>query len=264
MTVRTYSAGSLPARLLAGQAPDGSYVVLQVDANGGLALGAVTLSSEIEIKNDAGNPVPMAAVQLPASLGVKTAANSLSMTIASDQANVLVSSSSVLVAGTVNGGAFTRPADTTAYAAKDVVSDSTSTPHVITFAGMGRVNGGSGTIVKARLMTSQKTNTASYRLHLFHTAPTATNDNSPYLYLYANAANRVGMIDFPAFNTEDPTNSTAAGSMRPSSDGSYGPPNLWYKCAANDTSLYGVLETLTAFTPDSAQTFYPELGAELN
>lgn len=52
------------------------------------------------------------------------------------------SSSSVLVAGLVNGGAFTRPDDTTAYAAKDVISNSTSSPYVITFAGMGRVTGG--------------------------------------------------------------------------------------------------------------------------
>lgn len=210
---------------------NGTVAPVTIDDSGRIYISSVF--GEVEIKNDSGNPVP-------------------------------VSSSSVLVAGLVNGGAFTRPSDTTAYAAKDVISNSTSSPYVITFAGMGRVNGGSGTIVKTRLMTSQKTCTAQLRLHLFHTAPTATNDNSPYLYLYANAAYRVGMIDFPAMNTEDPTNSTAAGSMRPSSDGSYGPPNLWYKCAANDTALYGVLETLTGFTPDSAQAFYVELGAELN
>lgn len=210
---------------------NGAVAPVTIDDSGRIYISSVF--GEVEIKNDSGNPVP-------------------------------VSSSSVLVAGLVNGGAFTRPDDTTAYAAKDVISNSTSSPYVITFAGMGRVTGGSGTIVKARLMTSQKTCTAQLRLHLFHTAPTAINDNSPYLMLYSNAANRVGMIDFPACATEDPTNSTAAGSMRPSSDGSYGPPNLWYKCAVADTALYGVLETLSVFTPDNAQTFYVELGSEIN
>ena len=166
-----------------------------------------------------------------------------------------VSSNSVVSSATI-----TRPADTTAYVAKDVVS--TLAGAVIEFTGMARANAGTGTIVRARLMTSQKTNVALYRLHLFHTAPSPIADNSPYLLLYANAANRIGSIDFPALGTEDPTNSTSAASMRPSYDGSYNAPNLWYKCATADTKLYGILETLSAFTPDSAQTFFIELGAD--
>lgn len=165
----------------------------------------------------------------------------------------LLAGASFLASATI-----TRPADTTAYAAKDVIS--TGAGAILTFPGMGRVNGGSGLILRARLMTSQKTNVAQCRLHLFHTAPTAIADNSPYLLLYANAANRVGMIDFPAMTTEDATNSTAASAMRPSSDGNSLPPNLWYQCAAGDTALYGILETLTAFTPASAQTYFIELG----
>lgn len=161
---------------------------------------------------------------------------------------------------TIVGVSLTRPADTTAYAAKDVVSDSTSAPTVLTFANFARVNAGTGIIVKARIMTSQKTNTAQFRLHLFHTAPTAINDNSPYLMLYANAANRIGMIDFPAMSSEDPTNSTAAATMRPSSDGSYSTPNLVFKAASASRVVYGILEAVTAFTPDSGQLFYIELS----
>lgn len=172
---------------------------------------------------------------------------------------VPVSAGSVVV-----GVELTRPADTTAYAAKDVVSDSTSAPTVLTFANFARANGGTGIIVRARLMTDQKTNTAAYRLHLFHTAPTAINDNSPYTMLYANAAYRIGMIDFPACATEDSTNSTAAASMRPSADGSSGPPNLWFGCAAESRAIYGVLETTGAFTPASGQKFYVELAAILD
>ena len=166
-----------------------------------------------------------------------------------------VSSNSVVQSATI-----TRPADTTPYAARDVIS--TTLGAVIEFPNMARANAGTGTIVRARLMTSQKTNVALYRLHLFHTAPTAIADNSPYTLLYANAANRIGSIDFPALGTEDPTNSTSAAGMRPSYDGSYNAPNLWYKCATADTKLYGILETLSAFTPDSAQNFFIELGAD--
>lgn len=214
-----------------GKGPDGQPKTLAVDANGNLNIdiGAVTIDG-VEIKNDAGNPVLVSGA---------------------------VSSNSVVSSATI-----TRPADTTAYAAKDVVSNSTSAPVVLTFSGMARANAGTGTIVRARLMTSQKTNVALYRLHLFHTAPTVIADNSPYTLLYANAANRIGSIDFPALSTEDSTNSTAAASMRPSYDGSYNAPNLWYKCKSDGTSLYGVLETLSAFTPDSAQTFFIELGAD--
>lgn len=165
-----------------------------------------------------------------------------------------VASNSVLSSATV-----TRPTNTDAYAAKDVIS--TAVGAVIEFAGMARSNGGTGTIVKARLMTSQSTNTAQYRLHLFHTQPTAIADNAQYAMLVANQANRVGTIDFPACSTEG-TGSDAAATMRPSSDGSFPPPNLWYKCAANDTKLYGILETIGVFTPASAQTYFIELGAD--
>ena len=162
------------------------------------------------------------------------------------------------------GVELTRPANTDAYAAKDVVSDSTSAPTVLTFANFARVNSGSGIIVRARLMTDKKDVTASFRLHLFHTAPTAINDNSPYLMVYGNAANRIGMIDFPAMSTEDPTNSTAAASMRPSSDGSAGTPNLWFQTDAASRAIYGILETTSAFTPASGQKFFIELAAILD
>lgn len=186
--------------------------------------------------------------------GVNPSGYIQTVSIDADGKIMTVASSAAIVASAT----ITRPADTTAYAAKDVIS--TGAGAVLTFANMGRVVSGSGIILRARLLTNQKTNVASYRLHLFHTAPSAIADNSPYLLLYANAANRIGMIDFPACVTEDATNSTAAASMRPSSDGSYPPPNLWYKCAAADTSLYGILETLSAFTPASAQQYYIELG----
>jgi hypothetical protein len=156
-----------------------------------------------------------------------------------------------------SSASFARPADTTAYAALDAISDSLSTPTVLTFPGMGRIAGGSGYIVKARLLTDQKTNTARFRLHLFHTAPTPVDDNAPQTLLWTNRDKRVGYIDFDACFTEDPTNSTAAESLNTA-------VRLPFVCANGSQALYGLLEARDAFTPASGQQFYIELTVEQN
>jgi hypothetical protein len=149
-----------------------------------------------------------------------------------------------------------RPADTTAYAALDAIANSTSAPVVLTFANLARVNAGSGYIVKARLMTDQAANTARFRLHLYHTAPTAINDNAAFTELWANRANRIGYIDFDACTTEG-AGSNAAGALNATA-------RLAFVCAAASTTLYGLLEARDAFTPASAQNFFVELTAERN
>jgi hypothetical protein len=145
---------------------------------------------------------------------------------------------------------FARPADTTAYAALDVVGAGA----LITFAGAGRVAAGSGLIVKARLMVAQAACTARHRLHLYHTAPAVIADNAPLAMLWANRAGRIGYIDFPALATEG-TGSDCAGALAPWD-------RLAYACAAGDTAIYGVLETLDAYTPGNAAAYFLELTVE--
>ena len=151
--------------------------------------------------------------------------------------------------GALVGVDFTRPADTTAYAAKDVVGPAVTAN--LTFANVARVNGGSGIITKARVVTSQSANVASYRLYLYHTAPVAIADNSPFPLLLANRANRVGFIDIGPMATEGAGSDCAAAQ------------NNWdrmtFKCAAGSRTLYGILVTQTVFTPANAQTYYVEL-----
>lgn len=151
---------------------------------------------------------------------------------------------------------FTRPADTTAYAAKDAVSDSTSAPTVLTFSNIARVNAGSGYITKARLMTNQSTNTTRFRLHLYHTTPTAINDNAAWTLLWANRANRIGYIDFDSLQTEG-SGSDAANALNST-------VRLAFKCASASRAIYGLLETLGVFTPASGQVFFLELSSENN
>ena len=153
------------------------------------------------------------------------------------------------------------PSGANNYAALDVIADSTSAPTVLTFSGCGRDLAGSGYIVKARMFTDQKTFTGRIKLHLFHTSPTAINDNSPYLLLYANNSKGIGTITFPAAATEDPTNSTAANAFVVP-DGISLP--MSYKCDANSQALYGIVEVLDIFTSAATQNFWFELTCDQN
>ena len=123
-----------------------------------------------------------------------------------------VSSSNPLPVGgksVQKSSSFTRPADTTAYAANDAIADSTSAPTLLSFANCANANGGQGYIVKTRLLTNQKTCTARFRLSFYHTAPSPVNDNAPKPMLYANKDKLIGRIDLDPCNTEDTTSDAA-------------------------------------------------------
>lgn len=149
---------------------------------------------------------------------------------------------------------FTRPADTTAYAANDAVANSTSAPTILTFADVARVAGGSAYIVKAELCTDQAACVAAFRLHLFTTSVTPINDNAAHTSLWATRASRVGYIDFPAVAQEG-SGSTSAFA-------------LWtgqlLAVTGATANLFGLLQTKSAFTPASAQNFSIRLGVDRN
>lgn len=151
---------------------------------------------------------------------------------------------------------LTRPADTNAYTALDAISDSVSSPTVLTFNNVARVNNGSGYLTKLRMMTNQSTFIGRIRLHLFHTAPTAINDNAACTLLWANRSNRIGHITLDAASTE--------GSGSDAANASAISIRLPFVCAAADRNIYALVETLDGFTPISGQNFFFELTAELN
>lgn len=150
---------------------------------------------------------------------------------------------------------FTRPADTTAYAALDSVSNSTSAPTVITLAGAGRASGASGYITRVRFETDQSTCVARFKLHFFNASVANINDNAPHTKLWAQRASYVGSIALPAMATEG-TGSTAAYSQDLTTRLAYQIPS--------GTSLFALVETLDAFTPASGQNFFLEVGTEQN
>ncbi len=141
---------------------------------------------------------------------------------------------------------FTRPGDVNIYAVNDAVANSTSAPTILTFAGAGRVVGGSGEILRASITTDLATWTAAIRLHLFTTSVTPVNDNAQFPSLYANDPSWVGMIDFPGL-TQEGTGSTCAFSLVTGS--------LPYVCNAASAELYGIPVVKNGQTPASAQNF---------
>lgn len=145
---------------------------------------------------------------------------------------------------------FTRPADTTAYTANDVVSNDTSATTLMAFSGAARVNGGSGYIVGIRVLTNKKSITPRFRVHIANaTSITVSADNAAAQLKYADITKRVASYDLAAMSTAaDTTNSDQSGAadytMR-----------LPFVAAAGSTSLYVWLETLDAFTPASGESF---------
>jgi len=147
---------------------------------------------------------------------------------------------------------FTRPSNTTAYAAEDVVNNSTSAPSIITFSTVGGENteGGKQYYVKSlRVATNNATVTfGSFRLYLTTNTQTAINDNSQQTLLYTNKANVVGYIDFSLS-----TGGTGSDSAEAYVTGIDIPVTL------TNNVLYGYLVAKAAYVPASDQQFYLKL-----
>ena len=155
-------------------------------------------------------------------------------------------------------GTFTRPADTTAYAANDVVSNSTSSTTLVTLSSAARVNAGTGYIVGCRVATNKKSITPRIRVHVNNASnPTVAADNVQAKTVYADISKRIGSFDLSAMATSaDTTNSD----MSAATDWTLRIP---FKAAA-DTALYVWLETLDAFTPASGDSWTVELLVDQN
>jgi hypothetical protein len=142
---------------------------------------------------------------------------------------------------------FTRPADTTAYAAGDAVTNSTSAPVVfqLDLGALGAVNGQAIEVRKLAVVSSVKQSTLPL-LNVFLSDATfaATNDNSAIDI--ADATMEAGGSWFNC----DVQNFTASNS-RVAYLGCPSPMVL----AAADTKLYGTIQAANAYTPVSAEKF---------
>jgi hypothetical protein len=137
----------------------------------------------------------------------------------------------------------TRPADTTAYAANDAWSDSTTAPTSggFTFTGAARISGGSGIITDAVITTSaDPATTLQGEVWLFDTSVTNINDNAAFAVTDTEIKTYVGKIPF---TLEDAGNNGAAHVQNLS---------IGFTCVGS-ANLRFLVKVKNAYTPGSAE-----------
>lgn len=148
---------------------------------------------------------------------------------------------------------FTRPSNTTQYAAGDVVNDSTSAPTVMTFSKPARESGptGGGSIIQQAILidSAAEATKLDCELWLFDTTITPDNDNAAFTPTDAELLTLVGIISFPASGYKV---GTASGNSVCQVDNLGLPVNT---VAGPANSLFGVLVARNAYTPISAEVF---------
>lgn len=132
---------------------------------------------------------------------------------------------------------YTRPANTTAYAANDAVGESPA--KVLTFDKANRISRGSGIILRAVCSTSNIGMDGLLRLYLFEDLVDAIADNAVFTLTQAP----VGYVDFSSWVTE------GAGSTIAISTPTFNP--IPFTCS--DRALYGLCSTRIPFTPTASQ-----------
>jgi len=161
---------------------------------------------------------------------------------------------SVGVAGTAFRSALTitRPDNTTAYTANDVIGIADSgTPAnagsaIHTLSNIGP-SGGYVLIQSVRLMignSSVPAGMGAFRLHLYMESPTAILDNAAFDLVSGDVGKYAGYIDLPAPQDFGSILVTQA---------DY--PGTLIKLAAGSTSLFAELETRVAYTPASGTLY---------
>jgi len=153
-------------------------------------------------------------------------------------------------ASLVAGGAYrttatiTRPSNTTAYTAGDVVGD-TGGGAIISLTAAGP-SAGFVIIQSISLVFSDSTvpsGMGAFRIHMYSASPTAIADNAAFDLLSGDRATYIGYIDLPAPQDLGSTIYTQV---------DY--PGRLIKLAAASTTLFVELETRGAYTPVSAST----------
>jgi hypothetical protein len=150
-------------------------------------------------------------------------------------------------------GSITRPANTTAYASGDAVSDATGNAH-FTFQRPLR-NGTRGEVVAARITSSAGgvATALDAELWLFHTDVAAVADNAAWTLTDAEAVTRIGVVEFP----------TADWRLNANNCGCDVYPNIPFVAARDgagtEISLYGQLVARNGYTPASGEVITVEL-----
>jgi len=155
---------------------------------------------------------------------------------------------------------ITRPADTTAYQAGDLVANSTTagsvTPFAFTVPRWAKV-------WRARIRKDNATNTnAKFRLHLYYSSPTPANgDNGAWS---TTQSGYLGFIDLDMTTDAFTDDSAGVGDHVSEPLLLLGTPAYVASpiLVSNTNVIYGLLEALAAYTPTSAETISVSIEGE--
>lgn len=147
---------------------------------------------------------------------------------------------------------ITRPADTSAYLANDVINTATSGSSMLNLPAAARKNAGMGYITGIEIIGDQSAEVWQPKVHLQQQArSTVLNDNAAFTATYAMFGSGIILIadiTLPAL--------AAYGSVAKSRLDGLAIPFI---CNTSDDDLYFDLQTLTAFTPVSGAKYTVKL-----
>jgi hypothetical protein len=153
---------------------------------------------------------------------------------------------------TILSASYTRPNDTNAYAANDVIADSTASPTNLSIS-TGMAKGSSIMITSARIRvdghSSLPAGIGNFRVALFSSAPTAINDNAAFDVISADKAKFLDYIDI---GTPIDLGSRIFGKTNGI--------NSHIKLASTSNTLYAQLITLGGYTPVAQDVYTIFLG----
>lgn len=149
-------------------------------------------------------------------------------------------------AGYSSSASKTRPNDTNAYAALDVIAESTTVGTTWTFSSIGPSGGGKIVIDAITLridVSAIPSGMGSFRLHLYSSDPTAINDNAAFDLPSGDRAKYLGFV-------ETPTPYDLGSTLWSATEDMSFPVRKQVTLASS--TLYGILQTVAAFTPTAS------------
>jgi hypothetical protein len=217
-------AAAITAKGVAAIGTDGTNArILKTDASGELQIDVITL--------------PNVTVGAALPVGTNNIGDVGIATIAAGENHI----AEVGYDGGVITANVTRPADTTAYASGDSISNSTTAPSPITLTNVARVNGGLITPASLVVMADSTAFAGAIRIHFYNSSPTAANDNAAF-----TTVDQTGYLGFVTATLANiggrATGFVAAGDM----------PVL--VAGAASRNLFLLVEAAAALTPTSGMT----------
>ena len=170
--------------------------------------------------------------------------------VAAEPLSVDIKSATLDGSVTVDGKAYeaaatiTRPSDSTAYAAGDVVGDAAGSA-IITLANIGPSNG-FVLIHSVALLFSDSSvpaNMAAFRVHFYTSSPTAIVDNAAFDLVGSDRARYAGFVEL--------SKPLALGSSLYQQND---PPARMVRLLPGSTSLFALIETRGGYQPVSGST----------